>query len=104
MTVNSDPPGSDSEPGSDPGSALGLRIPDDATEEEAAAIAAAVSAHLSALEAAAVAAAAAEGEATWDGDRWRFAGRLDAVGRRSRRVPRSAPTDPWAAAGRSDRF
>jgi len=81
----------------------GLRIPADATPDEAAAIAAAVGAHLRDREAAAAAAAASE-EETWDGERWRFGGRLAALGRRERRVPAGAPTDAWAAAGRSDRF
>jgi hypothetical protein len=70
-----------------------LRIPDTATEEEAAAIAAAVAAHL----------AAEDGEASeesWDGKRWALAARPGVSGR----VPRSAPTDAWTAAGRADRF
>ncbi|MFC7046450.1 acc operon protein [Halobacteriaceae archaeon GCM10025711] len=75
-------------------------VPDDASDEEAAAIAAAISAHLSAL------AAAADGEAaaTWDGERWSFTGRIDTLQRRSVRVTRDAPTNAWAAAGRTDRM
>jgi hypothetical protein len=81
-----------------------IDVPDDATDEEAAAIAAAVSAHLRA-EAAARAAADDDGEATWDGKRWTFAGRVNGLqGRRSARVPERAPTDAWTAAGRTDRF
>lgn len=79
-----------------------LVIPDDASEDEAAAIAAAVGAHLRDREAAA--AAAADEEETWDGRRWAFSGRIRAQQRRYARVPRVAPTDPWAAAGRTDRF
>ncbi|MGB9965140.1 acc operon protein [Halobacterium sp. CBA1126] len=78
-----------------------ISVPDDATEAEAAAIAAAVSAHLARLEAA----AAADGEAaSWDDEKWTFAGRLDALGAQSGRVPDGAPTDAWTAAGRTDRF
>jgi hypothetical protein len=84
-----------------------LSIPDDADDAEAAAIAAAIAAHLSDAEraAAAVAAAAAKSEPTWDGRKWRFAGRLDSTAdRRIGRVPDGAPTDAWTAAGRADRF
>ncbi|MFC7068391.1 acc operon protein [Halobaculum lipolyticum] len=80
-----------------------LTLPDDADEEEAAAIAAAVGAHVRDGEAAA-AAAAADGEETWDGKRWAFAGRLDALQGRGARVPHGSPTDAWAASGRTDRF
>ena len=81
-----------------------LTIPETADEDEAAAIAAAVAAHLRDREAAA-AAAAAEGETeSWDGERWRFAGRLASVTGRAARVPDGAPRDGWAAAGRTDRF
>jgi hypothetical protein len=77
----------------------------DATDDEAAAIAAAVRAHLRA-QAAAAAATDGDDEATWDGSRWGYAGRLAATGRagRSTRVPRAAPRDAWAASGRSERF
>ncbi|MFC7136844.1 acc operon protein [Halobaculum litoreum] len=81
-----------------------LTLPDDADAEEAAAIVAAVGAQIRDSEAAAAAAAAAEGEETWDGKRWAFAGRLDALGGRPARVPTGAPTDAWAASGRADRF
>jgi len=93
-----------------PGGATGavlddLTVPDDADDAEAAAIAAAVAAHLRDGELAA-AAAAADGDADdgWAGERWAFAGRVDRLTGRSVRVPESAPTDPWAAAGRADRF
>ncbi|WP_348610494.1 acc operon protein [Halobaculum rarum] len=78
-----------------------LTLPDDADDEEAAAILAAVGAHVRDSEAAA---AAAGGEETWDGKRWAFAGRLEALGGRGARVPRGAPTDAWTASGRTDRF
>jgi len=78
-------------------------LPANATAEEAAAISAAISAHLQA-EAAALA-AAEEHEETWDGRRWAFTGRLAGLqGRRGVRVPDGAPTDGWAAAGRTGRF
>ncbi|SHH34688.1 acc operon protein [Halobaculum gomorrense] len=80
-----------------------LTLPDDADDEEAAAILAAVGAHVRDSEAVA-AAAAADGEETWDGKRWAFAGRLDALGGRGARVPREAPTDEWTASGRTKRF
>lgn len=80
-----------------------ITIPENATDEEAAAIAAAIGAHLRAQEAAAAAAAEDE-EATWDGERWSFAGRLRGLQGRAGRVPKSAPRDAWAASGRTDRF
>ena len=81
---------------------LSLTIPDDASSEEAAAIVAAVGAHLRDLEVAA--AMATEDEVTWDGKRWSFAGRMRTQQKRYARVPRDAPTNPWTAAGRTDRF
>ncbi len=80
-----------------------IDIPDTATEEEAAAIAAAVGAHLH-DHALAAAAAAASGDTTWDEKRWAYAGRIKAQQRQTVRVPRNAPTNPWTAAGRTDRF
>ena len=81
-----------------------LDVPADATDEEAAAIAAAVRAHLRA-QAAAAAAGDDESEAeSWAGERWSFAGRLRGVQGRAGRVPTGAPTDAWAASGRTDRF
>ncbi|KKF39885.1 hypothetical protein FK85_24970 [Halorubrum saccharovorum] len=82
----------------------GLSIPDNAGDAEAAAIAAAVAAHLRDGERAAAAAAAADDEPDWEGERWSFAGRVDRLQNRSVRVPVDAPTDPWTAAGRADRF
>lgn len=79
---------------------ISISIPDRATPTEAAAIAAAVGAH---LRDQAAAAAAEEDETGWDGDRWAFAGRLDALGRSPVRVPEGTPRDPWTAAGRIDR-
>jgi hypothetical protein len=81
-----------------------LTIPDDATDEEAAAIAAAVGAHLRAQAAAAAAAAEDDEAESWQGKRWAFAGRLRGLQSRAGRVPKSAPTDAWAASGRTDRF
>jgi hypothetical protein len=84
-----------------------LRIPEGASPEEAAAIIAALGAHLRDQRAAAVAAAAADeaDEAEdWDGRRWAYAGKLEGLRRSARRVPHGTPTDPWAAAGRADRF
>ncbi|WP_290812952.1 hypothetical protein [Halovivax sp.] len=80
-----------------------LLVPEDATEEEAAAIVVAIGAHIRDRELAA-AAAAAEAEERWEGNRWTFAGRVRAQQRRFARVPTTAPTDPWTAAGRTDRF
>ena len=81
------------------GSERQLWIPPDATEVETAAIAAAVAAYLTDRE------RTNESESEdWRGDRWRFAGRLNALGRDSERVPGDAPQDPWTASGRADRF
>jgi hypothetical protein len=86
----------------------GLSIPEHADDAEAAAIAAAVAAHLRDGErgprGAAAAAAAADDNPDWEGKRWSFAGRVDRLQNRSVRVPVDAPTDPWTAAGRADRF
>lgn len=79
-----------------------LSLPDDADDAEAAAIAAAIGAHL--RDQAAAAAAAADEEASWDGKRWSFAGRVENIQGRTTRVPANAPTDAWSAAGRTDRF
>ena len=81
----------------------GLTVPDDADDAEAAAIAAAVAAHLRDGELAAAAAATDE-ETGWEGKRWAFADRVDRLTGRTVRVPAGAPTDPWTAAGRADRF
>jgi len=82
---------------------LAAAIPDDADNEEAAAIAAALGAHLGDRERAA-AESGSGGEETWDGKRWAFAGRIAALQDRQVRVPSNAPTDGWAASGRTDRF
>jgi hypothetical protein len=85
-----------------------IELPPTADDEEAAAIVTAIGAHLSDQErlAAAAAIAAAAGGRDWSGDRWSFAGRLRGLhmGGRSVRVPLDTPRDPWAAAGRADRF
>ena len=72
-------------------------VPDDADEEEAAAIVAAVSAYLAEEDAEA-------SEETWEGKRWTFAGRTDAVVGQSLRPRDGTPTDAWTAAGRADRL
>jgi hypothetical protein len=82
-----------------------LGLPPDADENEAAAIVAAIGTHLRDGELAALAAARdREEEASWDGRRWAFAGRLAGLGRRAGRVPAGAPRNEWAAAARRDRF
>lgn len=78
-----------------------LTLPPDADPSEAAAIAAAVGAHLRDTEAAA---AAASDEETWDEKRWAFAGKVENLQGRRLRIPQGAPTNGWAAAGRTDRF
>ncbi|MFB6280475.1 MAG: acc operon protein [Haloferacaceae archaeon] len=83
-----------------------LAVPADADPAEAAAIAAAVGAHL--RDRAAAAAAADDGGddgdgSPWAGERWRFAGRMAALGSGPVRVPPDAPADAWTAAGRADR-
>ncbi|WP_424003853.1 acc operon protein [Haloarcula salina] len=78
----------------------------DASTDEAAAIAVAVGAHLTDRQraaAAAAAAAASDGE-SWAGREWAFSGRVEGTQKRSVRVRSDAPTDPWSAAGRADRF
>ena len=82
---------------------VALELPPDASREEAAAIAAAVGAHLR-DRAAAAAAAAEEGKETWDGRKWAFSGRIEGTQERRVRVPDGAPTDAWAASGRTDRM
>ena len=79
-----------------------VTLPPDADPAAAAAIAAAVGAYLRDREAAA--AAAPDSDDSWDGERWRFAARIEALQGRSVRLPEGAPTDAWAAAGRSDRY
>lgn len=78
---------------------VSLSVPAEADREEAAAIAAAVGAHLRDQ-----AAAGGAGAAGWEGRRWAFAGTVELTQEQRVRVPTDAPTDAWAAAGRSDRF
>lgn len=80
-----------------------LTLPDDADESEAAAIAAAVGAHMRDQEAAAAAAGEDEAE-NWEGKRWGFTGRVEALQARTVRVRDGTPTDAWTAAGRTDRL
>jgi hypothetical protein len=70
---------------------------DDADPAEAAAVVAAVHVHVAGGDH-----PPAPPEETWDGRRWAFAGRLQALTGRSARVPDGAPTNAWAAAGRVD--
>jgi hypothetical protein len=79
-----------------------LTVSEGATADEAAAVVAAVGAHVRDGRAAALAAREREtdDEKTWDGSRWRFAGRVEEVTGRARRVPENAPTDGWTATGR----
>ncbi|HET7323273.1 MAG TPA: acc operon protein [Halococcus sp.] len=79
---------------------LAAAIPDDADSDEAAAIAAALGGYLTDRERAAT---ASETE-TWDGKRWTFAGKIEAIQGRRVRVPHDVPTDGWTAAGRTERF
>jgi hypothetical protein len=82
-----------------------LDVPASATPEEAAAIAAAVEAYLDAERTPPGDGDKGDGgPAGWSGDRWRFRGRMEALQSRSVRVPEGAPTDPWRAAGRAERF
>ena len=84
-----------------------LQLPADASPSEAAAISAAMGAHIRDQQVAAATAAAADEDTDtddWDGERFAFAGRLEAVGLEAGRVPRSVPTDRWSAAGRTDRY
>ena len=79
---------------------------DDATTAEAAAVAAAIGAYLTDRQRAAAAAAAAAGgdDAGWDGTQWAFSARVSETQKRHVRVRSEAPTDPWSAAGRTDRM
>ena len=76
---------------------LGVQPPEGANPRETAAIVAALAEYLGAET-------GAGPVDTWDGERFRFAGRIDALTGCARRVPRDAPTDEWTAAGRVDRF
>jgi len=77
-----------------------LRVPPDATPAEAAAIAAAIGAHLRDRRVVALTADVGSTDRGWDGRRWQFAGRTEALSGTARRVPTDAPTDDWTAAGR----
>lgn len=80
-----------------------IDIPETASAPEAAAIAAAVGAHLRDRERAAAEQDSDE-EPAWPGEKWRFAGRIDAIQGRQVRVPDGTPRDAWSAAGRTERF
>ncbi|QIO23334.1 acc operon protein [Haloarcula sp. JP-L23] len=84
---------------------IAAQLPD-ASTDEAAAIAVAVGAHLTDRKraAAAAAAAAAAGGESWDGKEWTFSERVEGTQKRHVRVREEAPTDPWSAAGRTDRM
>ena len=108
MAVNESAEANASDGGDEPGtveSSVEKRVLDalpNAEGEEAAAIAAAIGTYLRAEE------LAATGEDTdrgWSepGRQWAFAGRMRRLGGRSVRVPDDCPTDPWTAAGRTDR-
>ena len=81
---------------------LSLQLQPEADPDEAAAITAAVEQWLAAE---ARAADDREQDArAWAGRRFAFAGRLEKLTGAPARVPEAAPTDPWTAAGRTDRF
>jgi hypothetical protein len=75
----------------------------DPTRSEVAAIAAAIAARR-AERTRALAQAAAAGDIGWTGRRWQFAGRIDRLQDQDARPTDGAPTDPWAAAGRTQRM
>lgn len=77
-----------------------IRLPPDASPGEAAAIIAAIE-QLLAEETRA--AGAGDRVDSWAGRRFAFAGRLAKLTDEPARVPRGAPTNPWAAAGRLER-
>ncbi|WP_268105408.1 acc operon protein [Natronomonas gomsonensis] len=73
-------------------------VPQDANGEEAAAIVAAVSTYIQEQN------VEAKDDPSWQGNRWQFASRMDAVLQRSPRIPTDAPTDGWSASGRAGRM
>jgi acetyl-CoA/propionyl-CoA carboxylase, PccX subunit len=85
---------------------LSIRVLADVGGEETAAITAAIDSYLRAERAALAASRDAEADEGWNepGRRWAFAGRMGSLDRSRTRAPDDAPTDPWAAAGRTDRF
>jgi len=72
---------------------------DNATTDEAAAIAVAIGAHLTDRQR-----AAAGEDRGWQHRQWAFSARVDETQKRHVRVRSEAPTDPWSAAGRTDRM
>ena len=84
--------------------AVAAALPADASADEAAAVAVAIGAHMTDQERAAAAAAAASGEETWRGKEWSFSNRIRDTQKRHVDVRDEAPTDPWSAAGRTDRM
>ena len=74
----------------------------EASPDEAAAVTAAVEGWLAA-EARAAADDSDAGD-PWAGRRFGFAGRLEKLTGEPARLPLGAPADPWAAAGRRDRY
>jgi hypothetical protein len=76
----------------------------DASTDEAAAIAVAIGAHVTDQHRAAAAAAAASDDPGWQGKEWTFSNRVRDTQKRHVEVPEDAPTDPWSAAGRTDRM
>ena len=76
-----------------------LRIPPGASVEEAAAIAAAIDSHLQQSVS-----DEEPDEQGWHGRRWRFTRQIESIQGRTVRIPRRAPTSPWRAADRTDRF
>lgn len=77
---------------------------DTADEAEAAAIAVAIGAHIRDRELAAAITTESDSGQNWNKRRWSFTGRVARNQRRWVRVPSETPTDPWAAAGRTDRI
>ena len=81
-----------------------VRVPDRASKTQVAAITAAIGAHVQDQRQAIALAQEADDEQSWDGERFAFTGRLEALTGCTVRVPRAAPTDKWTAAGRRDRY
>lgn len=98
----------EAKPGANPDADFAAAVADSldaADPDEAAAVAVAIGAHLRDRELSAARAAAADGDGRgWAGRRWAFADRLARDRPRGVRIPASAPSDPWTAAGRTDRL